>query len=201
MSIEALNWAFGLRLDDPMAKVTLLALANRHNPKNEICWPSLGLMSRETGAGVRTISRAVGRLERLGLVGCDRHARRSTEYLLRVNSWLPSFAFEAGADIADLKTIGIELRQELLTGGDNISLQLIEGGRIDPSTLSNGPPRVVTLATHPSQIGCLIIIEAELNLSENRRKFGSILHDFEMHLSGLKVKANGWTVLHADQAA
>lgn len=174
MSIEALDWAFKVHLEDPMAKVVLLALANHHNPKSEICWPALDRLMSQTGASRRTVTRAVQRLERLGLITVDRHPRKSNVYLLRVHSWLPSWAIESGASEEELALIGIRVGQRVMCQADASECQSDHPG------VSERPPSMVTVATHPCHSGTLIIREPLLNLSENRRELEDFFSDVEM---------------------
>lgn len=186
MSIEALDWAFKLRLEDPLAKVVLLALANHYNPKSEICWPSFDLLVRETGASKRTLTRAIQRLERLALINVDRHPRKSNVYLLHCDGWLPSGAFDTGATEEDLGLIGISVRSEIISP-THVECQSDALGRQSGTPeVSESLPSLATLATHPCHSGTLIIRETSLNLSRNRSELEDFFGDVEM-------RSFGWT--------
>lgn len=82
MSVKALSWAFDMPLDDPLAKLVLLAIANNHNEAHGIAWPSVGHLCHVTGASERTIRNKLARLEEMGVIRRKYRTGRSTQYHL-----------------------------------------------------------------------------------------------------------------------
>ena len=66
MSVEAMTWAFQVRLK-PCPKSVLVALANRAD-EDGYCWPGIGDLQLRTGWGVRSIQAALHELEGAGLL-------------------------------------------------------------------------------------------------------------------------------------
>lgn len=66
MSVEAMTWAFQVRLK-PCPKSVLVALANRAD-EDGYCWPGIGDLQLRTGWGVRAIQVALRELEAAGLL-------------------------------------------------------------------------------------------------------------------------------------
>lgn len=66
MSNAALNFAQALRLP-PSQKLTLWALANRAN-KNNLCWPSMKTLSKDTCLSQATLKRVLAELERKEII-------------------------------------------------------------------------------------------------------------------------------------
>src|SRR5262245_53324048 len=81
MSIEAVNWAFGLKLQ-PIEKFVLVALANRMNAETGRCDPSLARLSEDTGFSRSSIKRALDRLAALKLI--DRETRAGERSIYRL---------------------------------------------------------------------------------------------------------------------
>lgn len=67
MSSRALTWAFDLDLDDLSGKSALIALANYADDRGQ-SWPSLDRVATIMGCDARTAKRAIGRLERIGII-------------------------------------------------------------------------------------------------------------------------------------
>jgi hypothetical protein len=82
LSVKALSWAFDMPLDDPLAKLVLLAIANNHNEAHDIAWPSVAHLCRVTGANERTVQRKLAGLEDAGLIRRKYRTGRSTQYHL-----------------------------------------------------------------------------------------------------------------------
>lgn len=78
MSIKALNWAFSTYIENPSAKLTLIALANyashpRGTPEGqEECWPMQSTLSEITSLNRRTVIRSLKLLVDLGLISTRR---------------------------------------------------------------------------------------------------------------------------------
>lgn len=86
MSIKALDWAMDTPLNDPLAKLVLIVIANHHNPSYGYAWPSVRHICKVTGASEATVRRKVSKLEDLLLIKRMYRTGRSTEYHL---SFLP----------------------------------------------------------------------------------------------------------------
>jgi len=82
LSVKALSWAFDVQIDDPLAKLVLLAIANNHNEAHGIAWPSVAHLCRVTGASERTVRNKLVKLEDAGLIGRKYRNGRSTQYYL-----------------------------------------------------------------------------------------------------------------------
>ncbi len=67
MSIKYLNKAFDYPLNDTGAKFVLVVLCD-HADSEGFCYPSMETISKHTGQSIRTIQRAVQKLEELGVI-------------------------------------------------------------------------------------------------------------------------------------
>jgi DNA-binding IclR family transcriptional regulator len=90
MSVQAMTWAFSLKLGSPSLKVTLLALANRVDDYNT-CYPGVARLANETDLSERTVRTCIAKLEELGLL---RRARRHTHHGYRTSN---SYTLMVGA--------------------------------------------------------------------------------------------------------
>lgn len=68
MSFAALAWASSLRVTRASDKLVLLALADRHNPENELAYPSLAWLCEFSSLDRKTVVAALDRLEGAGLI-------------------------------------------------------------------------------------------------------------------------------------
>lgn len=78
----------------PTSKLVLLCLAEHANGKTNACWPSVGLVAKETELCVRTVRYHLKRLEGLGFIARYKRSRKDTgqtsnKYLLMVGSCSP----------------------------------------------------------------------------------------------------------------
>jgi hypothetical protein len=90
MSAEATFWAWKLSINNPLAKLVLLRLADRAGDDHE-CWPSMNSVARETGMSVSSVKRYLGKLIEMGLVVSENQTRTdgsktSNLYRLKVGS-------------------------------------------------------------------------------------------------------------------
>lgn len=67
MSVEAITWASKQKTGSPGAKLTLIALANYANDRQE-CWPSQATLALWTEQSDRTIRTHLASLESMGLI-------------------------------------------------------------------------------------------------------------------------------------
>lgn len=81
MSIEALNWAFNLRMESPADKAVLIGLCNHVAPDGR-CWPGVQRLTLYTALDERTVRRALRRLEEQGLLVTTSRPLRSNLYTL-----------------------------------------------------------------------------------------------------------------------
>lgn len=176
MSIEALDWAFKLKLQDGAAKGVLLALCNHYNPKNSGCWPGVERLQLETGLTRRTVQRALRRLERWHLVLSCVGMKRTTFYEVRVNTWFPSDLIGADLPSADLLLFGVVIRRCGYSGVDKLR-SVVEGG----VSLTRGG---VIECTHPWRSDALIIIEPEYNHFADKEMLASEINDWELQQMG-----------------
>lgn len=89
MSIKAIDWAFRQKVDNPGAKLLLIALANYANDE-DCSYPSLKTLKEVTSIPVRTLTRLFKFLEKAGLI--KREAR------FRPNGSRTSSRFHLGVD-------------------------------------------------------------------------------------------------------
>ena len=68
MSFAALAWASSLRVTRASDKLVLLALADRHNPENELAYPSLAWLCEFSSLDRKTVVASLDRLERDSLI-------------------------------------------------------------------------------------------------------------------------------------
>lgn len=104
MSIDALSWAFNLKIENPGAKLVLLALANYAN-HGDGSYPSIRRIEELTSIKPRTIATHLNFLEEQGFV--KRHPRTlanggKTSNLYELCTSLPLNRQEGGAESAGL---------------------------------------------------------------------------------------------------
>ena len=92
MSYKATNWAYDLPLRGS-AKAVLVALADFADEEHS-CYPGQERLASMTGLSRRTVTRAVGRLEGLGLLSREhrvdsRGYRKTDRYVLNVGAEMP----------------------------------------------------------------------------------------------------------------
>jgi DNA-binding transcriptional regulator YhcF (GntR family) len=91
MGFKTSEWAWGVELP-PVQKSVLVALAHRADDNTRECFPGQGNLAEMTGLSRVTISRAVGALEKLGVIA--RHKRRkngyrtSDRYVIQVDTYV-----------------------------------------------------------------------------------------------------------------
>lgn len=76
MSGHVLGWAWRQPVDDPLAKLLLVKLADQANDDG-VCWPSRRTISADTGMSIRTISNKIGFLNDAGLLTVESRAREN----------------------------------------------------------------------------------------------------------------------------
>lgn len=59
MSIKAVSWALEQKLDDPIAKLVLIAIADRYNDEYGYAWPSVSWLARCADCTSRTVQNKV----------------------------------------------------------------------------------------------------------------------------------------------
>lgn len=80
VKLIAASWPIAL---SPSAKLVLVRLADRANPKNgNACWPSVGTIARDTGLSERTVQTQINFLEKAGHITIERRWGRSSKYHL-----------------------------------------------------------------------------------------------------------------------
>lgn len=83
MSHEAIRWAWAQPIKPASAKLVLLAIADRANEEN-LCWPSIDRMTKDTGLDRKTIMACVSKLENIGVLTVIRENGASNKYQLLV---------------------------------------------------------------------------------------------------------------------
>jgi hypothetical protein len=111
MSLEAYMWAFKAKVCDPQAKLILLCLAARHNPRGGL-YPSQSRIAADSGLSRATVNRKLAQLEGQGFIrrlphdpNADRK-RRSLNYLLAIDP-----GFDSTPAKAPRPTNGLTLQQ------------------------------------------------------------------------------------------
>ena len=75
-----------MQIDDPLAKLVLLAIANNHNEAHDIAWPSVAHLCHVTRASERTVRNKLAKLEEIGLMRRKYRSGRSTQYVLLIDT-------------------------------------------------------------------------------------------------------------------
>ena len=66
MSIRAVSWALEQQINDPIAKLVLIGIADRYNDDRGYAWPSVAWLATAASCSRRTVQRKVGWLEEEG---------------------------------------------------------------------------------------------------------------------------------------
>lgn len=75
-------WALNNKIGDPLAKLLLLALADRADKETGQCWPSLGRLAEDTEMSSATVARKLNYLEDRQLIQRTQRTASSTVYTL-----------------------------------------------------------------------------------------------------------------------
>lgn len=94
-----LSEGMGLELSDPILKLVFLSLCHRASDKTGACWPSISVLSKDTGVGVRTVYRKLNELKKMGLVAIESRAGRSSVYRV---CWSKTIKLGEGNIIVDV---------------------------------------------------------------------------------------------------
>jgi DNA-binding transcriptional MocR family regulator len=82
MSFTHMAWALSNKIGDPLAKLLLLALADRADKETGQCWPSLGRLAEDTEMSSATVARKLNYLEDRQLIQRTQRTASSTVYTL-----------------------------------------------------------------------------------------------------------------------
>lgn len=82
MSIKAVSWALEQKLDDPIAKLVLIGIADRYNDEYGMAWPSVKWLATTGDCSDRTVTRKLNKLEEMGLVVIERRFNETSVYKL-----------------------------------------------------------------------------------------------------------------------
>lgn len=136
MSIEIMNLCWNLELESSVAKFVLISLADNANHEGA-CYPSIKYIARRTSCSERTVHRALGYLESIGLI---KKSQRRTEHNRCMSNYYT----------INIRAIHQELGvTECHAGGDTVS-----GGRVtqcqgEGDTVSGKPPENHNLEPNP----------------------------------------------------
>ena len=83
MSVKAIGWAFEQKLDDPLAKLVLLALADHYNESTGDAWPSIDRLVSVTEGSRSTVIRKLKKLEQVGFISREKRYNKTDVY--RIN--------------------------------------------------------------------------------------------------------------------
>lgn len=82
MSIQAIAWALSRHVDDPYAKLILIALSNHADQQTGHCWPTMSLLAKHASCDRRTVMRKLPGLADAGhikIFHCH-HRGRALDY-------------------------------------------------------------------------------------------------------------------------
>lgn len=82
MSFKHMAWAMEARVGDPLAKLLLVALADRADKERGQCWPSLSRLCEDTEMSKASVTRRLSYLEQQGFVHRTQRDQSSTLYTL-----------------------------------------------------------------------------------------------------------------------
>ena len=82
MSFTHMAWALNNKIGDPLAKLLLLALADRADKETGQCWPSLGRLAEDTEMSSATVARKLNYLAERQLIQRTQRTATSTLYTL-----------------------------------------------------------------------------------------------------------------------
>jgi len=82
MSFRHMAWAMETKIGDPLAKLLLVALADRADKDTGQCWPSLARLCEDTEMSMATVTRRLHLLEEGGFIRRDQRDQKSTLYTL-----------------------------------------------------------------------------------------------------------------------
>jgi len=80
MSVKAIGWAFEQKLDDPLAKLVLLALADHYNESTGDAWPSIDRLVTVTEGSRSTVIRKLKKLEQVGFISREKRYNKTDVY-------------------------------------------------------------------------------------------------------------------------
>ena len=80
MSVKAIGWAFDQKLDDPLAKLVLLALADHYNESTGDAWPSIDRLVTVTEGSRSTVIRKLKKLEQVGFISREKRYNKTDVY-------------------------------------------------------------------------------------------------------------------------
>ena len=82
MSFRHMAWTMETKIGDPLAKLLLVALADRADKDTGQCWPSLARLCEDTEMSMATVTRRLHYLEEGGFIRRDQRDQKSTLYTL-----------------------------------------------------------------------------------------------------------------------
>jgi len=80
MSVKAIGWAFEQKVDDPLAKLVLLALADHYNESTGDAWPSIDRLVSITEGSRSTVIRKLKKLEQVGFISREKRYNKTDVY-------------------------------------------------------------------------------------------------------------------------
>jgi len=80
MSVKAIGWAFEQKVDDPLAKLVLLALADHYNESTGDAWPSIDRLVAITEGSRSTVIRKLKKLEQVGFISREKRYNKTDVY-------------------------------------------------------------------------------------------------------------------------
>ena len=80
MSVKAIGWAFEQKVDDPLAKLVLRALADHYNESTGDAWPSIDRLVSITEGSRSTVIRKLKKLEQVGFISREKRYNKTDVY-------------------------------------------------------------------------------------------------------------------------
>jgi pyocin large subunit-like protein len=68
MSIAAVSWAFKQKVNDPIAKLVLIGIADKYNEERGYAWPSVKWLAEVADCTTRTVQSKIKLLEEVGML-------------------------------------------------------------------------------------------------------------------------------------
>ena len=97
MSFKHMAWAMEVRVGDPLAKLLLVALADRSDKETGQCWPSIARLCEDTEMSRASVTRRLCYLEDKGFIQRTQRDQQSTLYTLSLTETTLSLTETGGS--------------------------------------------------------------------------------------------------------
>lgn len=124
MSIKAVSWAFDQKLNDPLCKLVLLAVADHYNESSGDAWPSIERLMEYTEASRSTVIRKLKILETTGYMSRKKRYNDTDIYRLNISGCHTDTSEKSHSDIFEVSQRHTN-RKEPLTNKDKKQKQKV----------------------------------------------------------------------------